>query len=843
MAHDQNNRTLPGKHKALFALPVLLIFLVLLEIVLRGFGLFAPEKTFTVFTGADGRPRVRYELNGLKPEFSPEKEKGALRIMIAGGSTALGFPYHPRSSIGARLAALLEDSLPEGRVEVINLGRMGMDSAEVEAVVREALGYGPDLVIVYSGQNEFISQLRATPVLKALEGIKRGSGLGRIRVARMIGRAADLLAGGAMLTTMKSVDENADVGLTLPPPAPLSAAVYQKVLDDYRRSMEKIARDCRARGVPVILSTMASNLRDWPPDLRSVPPAFPEMYRRDALEAILKAREMTETSEAAAGQPVPGLHHGAPMPPIDDTMMNYEEALKILAQARERYPGYAAISFELGRIKTALVEMGMKRPDRDEDRLVLDGDSARPEEGGEPEKVMGLASDLPVLDPAYQEKLRAEALSDFKRARDEEARVVMSNRAPSAINEIVREVARSDNVLLLDTEKLIEESSYLAPGFDWFDDHCHPNLWGQQVIAEAFYDLIRESAEEPGGAGPEAVLGGVWSKLPWAEPSPWDEQAFLASHEVDDHFLHNVFLRLGIYLGLEKDLPGHSRATRERLSRAAEKDPADPLPVVLEALVAADYGESAEAAGLLRTVYVERLSDLGKCLARYFASADLRQGVFMARLRPGPGNPPLRGLLKSGMFESEEGKSHELTQLALDRFTFFLDLDAGGADISGAIRQGLDNRARYAEQRQGKVEPLILADAEKVEVLDPGPGAKLTRVGQTAQYSIETGIAFITTGPVQINPLAFDRLALKLGKNIDARSFLGIEWIYLDYSGKTIACDMKIPLDSRPREETHYIGLSGLPRWVLAREVREIRLTPGSPGNFDMYYLKLEHAD
>jgi lysophospholipase L1-like esterase len=831
MADDQNKRTLPWKHKALFSLAALFIFLVLLEIVLRVLGLFAPERIFTAFTGPDGRAMVRYELNDLKPEFSAEKARGSLRIMIAGGSTALGFPYQPRSSIGQRLAVLLEDTLPDTRVEVINLGRMGMDSAEVEEVVRRALAYGPDLVIVYSGQNEFISRLRLTPALKALAAVERGWGPGRLRVAGMLARAATLLTGGAVIATMKSVEENPEEGLTLPPPTPLSPAVYQEVLEAYRVSLEKIVRDCQGRGVPVVLSTMASNLRDWPPDLRSAPPDFPDMYRRQALETILQAREMT-TISAPAEPPVPEQHHGVSMPPINETMMNYKDAIKLLAGARDRFAGYAAISFELGRVKTALVEADMRRTGHD-DRTVLEGDSAERKGGAGPEPVMGLASDLPGLDPAYREKLRAEALQDFQRARDDEARVVMSNRAPSAVNQIVREVAASEHALLLDSEKLIQESSYLAPGFDWFDDHCHPNLWGQQVIAEAFYDLIRDSAEVT-GAGP--ALGGNWSKLEWTEPSPWEEQAFLNSQGIDEEFLHGVFLRMGIYLGLEKDLPDHSRATRERLSRAAETDPSDPLPVVLSALVAADYGETGQAAQELRAVYPARRSDLEKCLARYFAAAGLRQGVFMARLTPGPGNPPLRGLLKSGLFEAQADKSSPaLTPLG--QFNFFLDLDAGGADVSGAMEQGLENSA--ARSKGVPAAPLVLADAGKGDVLKPGPGARLLKVDKAAQYGMESASAFLTTGPVRIAPADYDTLLIaEEAPASDEAPPAMIAWAGVDVLGRPAGAFIR-GADLVRTDDGWRAPLSRMPRWVMAREVTEIRIVPGRGGTFELSSIKL----
>lgn len=40
-------------------------------------------------------------------------------------------------------------------LEVINLGASGHGSTRVSQIMKEALGYSPDLLVVYTGQNEF----------------------------------------------------------------------------------------------------------------------------------------------------------------------------------------------------------------------------------------------------------------------------------------------------------------------------------------------------------------------------------------------------------------------------------------------------------------------------------------------------------------------------------------------------------------------------------------------------------------------------------------------------------------------------------------------------------------
>lgn len=605
---------LSRKKKALYAFSITVGIVLALEIIFRALGLFAPQTPFTSFKNNNGDDLVRYNLNGIKPEFRAQKKKGAFRIMIAGGSTALGFPYQPRSSFGLRLRDLLEKNIPGLEVELINLGKMSMDSGAVEAVVTKALEYHPDLMIVYSGHNDAFSFSNRQPQNDAT--ISRL--LEKSRVARAGAGAVKVILGRGMPAFMQAREEGPETGLELPTPSSISASQHQRIMREYRSNLEKIASGCRSSGVPLILCTMTSNLRDWPPEYHVYPSGLTEEHWSDSMEGIKKARTLLERR-------------------------HYEEALDLLESSRAVAPGYAPISFWIGRIKTAMAES----------QALHKSSSAEPSKNS-----------------ARIERLRTEALSDFKRALSEESRTVVSHRAPVEFNPIVREVAKDHGAWLMDTERLFEENSYLAPGFDWFDDHCHPRLHGQQLMAEAIFEILRDQ-------------GLPLPRDKWKEPLPWNEKDFALSRNIDDRHLHHVLLRIGIFLGLQKDLPQKSAATRERLRSAARKDPDDPLPVILEALIALHYGDTDQASELLSTWYPDRTPLLEKCLGRYFSdSVDLRQGVFMARLssalqKSALGKPPLSNLLKSGLFTEEKTNAPEQKK-PLSHFTHVLDLTGAG---------------------------------------------------------------------------------------------------------------------------------------------------------------------
>jgi len=85
----------------------------------------------------------------IPSEFVLPKPSGTLRVFVAGESAAalLG-------GANAELAAALRRAYPGRRVELINCGMGAYESRRIQGVVEEILDYGPDLLIVLSGNNE-----------------------------------------------------------------------------------------------------------------------------------------------------------------------------------------------------------------------------------------------------------------------------------------------------------------------------------------------------------------------------------------------------------------------------------------------------------------------------------------------------------------------------------------------------------------------------------------------------------------------------------------------------------------------------------------------------------------
>ncbi|HKQ46481.1 MAG TPA: tetratricopeptide repeat protein [Phycisphaerae bacterium] len=193
--------------------------------------------------------------------FLAPKPKGTIRVVIGGESAAKGFPQPMCFAPSAFLEAMLHDLWLDRKVEVINLGTTAVASFPVLGMLTEALDYEPDLVIVHCGNNEFFgaygvaSLHRAgnTPTAMALHRTLRSLAL--VQFIDSFARPAE--PAGHQRTLMETM---VGQSFTAPDDPLRGAAAY-----NLKTHVGKIIERCKARGVPVIVCTMAANERDLAP--------------------------------------------------------------------------------------------------------------------------------------------------------------------------------------------------------------------------------------------------------------------------------------------------------------------------------------------------------------------------------------------------------------------------------------------------------------------------------------------------------------------------------------------------------------------------------------------------
>jgi len=186
-------------------------------------------------------------------------KKAGVRILVFGASAAYGEMYSPFTAFPGQAEQALRRANPDIAIEILNLAHGGMGSRQVGEMVFRALeNDDPDLVVIYTGNNEY-HELRA---LKASSSRYDPS-------AELLRRRLSKSYVYRQLRDVFIAEES-----TLTPPdqtdwLPIGRMDVTVDRDDrelglalYREHLQSIVLAAREHGVPVLLSTVATNSRD-----------------------------------------------------------------------------------------------------------------------------------------------------------------------------------------------------------------------------------------------------------------------------------------------------------------------------------------------------------------------------------------------------------------------------------------------------------------------------------------------------------------------------------------------------------------------------------------------------
>ena len=197
--------------------------------------------------------------------FAAVKPPDGLRIFTVGGSSAFGFPWGVHTSFSGVLQDVLTHAYPDRRIEVINAAGVSYAMHRLNLVVRELVEYEPDVLIVYSGHNEFIEY----DFFEALR--ERSSVTNKFNHAvshlRTSGALHSILAGTGTAST--PVSEDFSMVVERVDQVWESPAARAAIVENYRDGLVQLIRTAHEHGTRVLVATVPCNLRDWRPQ-RSV---------------------------------------------------------------------------------------------------------------------------------------------------------------------------------------------------------------------------------------------------------------------------------------------------------------------------------------------------------------------------------------------------------------------------------------------------------------------------------------------------------------------------------------------------------------------------------------------
>lgn len=265
-------------------LPV--IFFAILEIFLRiidyGYNLDqwvdVGEGKYTINSGI-GR---KYFTSGdfsptpSEDEFDIHKKANAFRVFVMGESSAEGFPYSPMGSFSSYIRRRLELVYPDIPIEVINLGMTAINSYTLLDLLPGVLDQKPDLILIYTGHNEYYGALGVGSVQSFGSSrtlIRLMLYLNDFRITQLVRNVlhwvSSLFSSGNSRPSGTLMSIMAKEKYIL-----LNSQLFDDGIEQFRENMTDILRLIKDKRVLVILGTLVSNLKDQKPFISVSTPGY-----------------------------------------------------------------------------------------------------------------------------------------------------------------------------------------------------------------------------------------------------------------------------------------------------------------------------------------------------------------------------------------------------------------------------------------------------------------------------------------------------------------------------------------------------------------------------------------
>ena len=256
---------------------------LLVEMTVRLFGWGLPRESYDPYLGFESiqplfvldQDEQRYQiaesrLDFFRPEqFSARKSPSTYRIFCLGGSTVQGRPYALETAFSSWLSLSLKAAAPERQWEVINCGGISYASYRLVPILQEVLDYQPDLLILYTGHNEFLED-RSYPRLKNPTWTTR-----QLRKIRSHWQTINCLRQLCYRSPGPPPADSQRIVMPTEVNGLLDQARlqdyhhdlqwHQDVIEHYQFNLQRMIRLAQQAQIPLILVNPVSNLKDCPP--------------------------------------------------------------------------------------------------------------------------------------------------------------------------------------------------------------------------------------------------------------------------------------------------------------------------------------------------------------------------------------------------------------------------------------------------------------------------------------------------------------------------------------------------------------------------------------------------
>lgn len=387
-----------------------------------------PDVIQRYFSDKKFAPNVTIEPNF----FLKQKPQDGIRIFVQGGSTAAGFPYGLGASLAGMLDYRLKQSFPTKTVEVVNTALSAVNSYTLLDFADEIIEQQPDAVLIYAGHNEYLGILGVGSNYTSTNS--RGATLLFLKVKDL--RTFQLLQ--SIYDSLFQPDINVDTQQSRTVMSKVAkhknievnSHMFNRGIAQFEGNMQMLINKYADAGIPVLISTVASNLSDQPP-FESKPVAVDQLTKGLGLnlDAQLEA-ELT-----------------AFLTQVEDVQQASTLANKLTPQAIEKLQAMVALDsaaahFWLGHFYQSHGQHGA-------------------------------------------------AKSHFELARQHD---LLRFRAPNEINQAIKRLSQSTHAKLVDVEAAMAKVAPNGIiGHELMIEHLHPTAKGYFELSDAFYQAIKSS--------------------------------------------------------------------------------------------------------------------------------------------------------------------------------------------------------------------------------------------------------------------------------------------------------------------------------------------------------------
>lgn len=288
----------------------------------------------------------------LSTRMAAQKPKGTYRIFMLGESAAYGDP-DPSFGMGRYLEGLLETRYPTTDFEVVNVAITAINSHVILPIARECARHEGDMWVIYMGNNEMIGPYGAGTIFgqkaPSMTFVRCALAVKATRLGQLMDQMiTSLHRRAAAPASWAGIDMFSKNPLRYDDPNRL------KAYENFKTNLDDILSAGKQAGIPVILSTVASNLKDCSP--------FISLHADG-----LKQSQLAEWQQL--------FKEGARL----EADGQLQAALDVYTKAAVIDPTFAELQFRIGTCQLALHQTGPAREAferaRDHDALAVRADT------------------------------------------------------------------------------------------------------------------------------------------------------------------------------------------------------------------------------------------------------------------------------------------------------------------------------------------------------------------------------------------------------------------------------------------------------------------------------------